>query len=136
MVNKEEQYLHIEYKPKTNDVNAAYAVRDVIIQLRQADPSVQILPYDDDTFLPSDVITHEDDVPENAEAIDKWVRSIETKRKKLCFFSSNSNNMLRLLENLCIRLVQKNKQLYHLHCLPRSSFVLPRVVLWNMPFLL
>ena len=45
--------------------------------MRKGDVNIQVLPYNEDSYLPSDLITHEKDFPEEEEKLEKWIKSVE-----------------------------------------------------------
>ena len=83
IVTRVESYIHAELK--TTETHVPTVVKSLIIQMRKADPSMQLLPYEVDTFLPSDIINHENDLPKEEEKFGKWIKSVETRKKRLCF---------------------------------------------------
>ena len=99
-ITREDNYIHVEYKSADTNYNVPTVVKAFITQLRRADANVQILPYDADTFLPSDLITNEKDIPTEEAALVQWVKSVETRRKRLCFSIRISSVCLGTLKSI------------------------------------
>lgn len=68
---REETYIHVEYESSEKSINVHSAIKSFMLQLRKADPNIQVLPYDEDTYLPSDIITNEKDFPAEEQKLGK-----------------------------------------------------------------
>lgn len=100
VVIREESYIHVEYKSSESNVNVQNALKIFAIQLRRGDANIQIIPYDEDKYLPSYIMTNEKDFPKEEQNLGKWIKSVEIRRKRFCFSLRVSSTNLSALKTI------------------------------------
>ena len=109
LLQKKESYIHVEMKPKSPNINVPNSVKTFIMQLRKADPSIQVLPYDADTFESKDSLSSEVDLPNEASKLDTWIKSIETRKRRLCFSIRIATISLETVKTVIYSWCKENK---------------------------
>ena len=78
-------YLRPKVKFAGPKINATKTIKSYILQLRKADPLVQILPLDEENASANDILSHENDLPDEQSAMEKWIEKVEVVGNRLNF---------------------------------------------------
>ena len=77
--------IHAKLEIGSNNFHTPTLVRNLIMNIRKGDPLVQIVPVLSKTAKPSEILENEDALPDDENALKKWVENIRTDKTKLYF---------------------------------------------------
>ena len=84
-VTRTELYIRPKVTFKGDKVNASNTIKNYVLQLRKADPMIQILPLDASNDSQNDILEGETVLPDEQEKMATWVNKIATKGRRLEF---------------------------------------------------